>query len=89
VQPAIRLAVPGVTAPPSVPPDVVEGLQRRGRRFVEETWSDYEHWTPPTRALLREAGFLLSAIEAARGTTAERTAQKLLLATLAALKLEE
>jgi hypothetical protein len=74
------------TAP--VPPELVAGLFGRGAAFVAECWSTYDGWNPASLALLHEGGRLLDQLETVRGTPAERSAQRLLLATLAALRLE-
>lgn len=72
-----------------VPDDLVAGLIGRGRTFVEACWRTYADWTPPTLALLHEAGRLVDELEQLRGQRGERAAQRLLLATVAALHLPE
>ncbi len=72
-----------------LPAAVVENLTGRGLTFVKATWATYTGWNPQSLELLREAGFLLSQIEAVRGTADERAAQRLLLSTLAALRLDD
>jgi hypothetical protein len=72
----------------AVPPEVVAGLVGRRATFVAECWSTYDGWSPASLALLHEAGRLLDQLETVRGMPAERSAQRLLLATLAALRLE-
>jgi hypothetical protein len=74
------------TAP--VPPALVTGLVGRGAAFVGECWAAYDGWSPASLTLLHEAGRLLDQLETVRGMPAERSAQRLLLATLAALRLE-
>ena len=82
------LAVGAVPRTAPVPPELVTGLVGRGKVFVAECWSTYEGWSPASLALLHEAGRLLDQLETVRGQPAERSAQRLLLATLAALRLE-
>jgi hypothetical protein len=72
-----------------VPADVSEGLSGRGLTFVRECWSTYSGWTASSRVLLREAGQLVDQLDTLRGQRGERAAQRLLLATLAALRLED
>lgn len=72
-----------------VPPDLIEGLEGRGRTFIEECWRTYRGWTPATVALLREAGQLIERVEGLRGQRGEQPAQRLLLAVLSALNLEK
>ena len=72
----------------SVPAPLLEGLDGHGQAFVEECWRSYQGWTPATWALLREAGFLLTQVEAQRAEPKEqRATQRTLLAVLAALPL--
>ena len=72
-----------------LPAAVVEHLTGRGLTFVKATWATYTGWNPQSLELLREAGFLLTQLETLRGTGDERAAQRLLLSTLAALRLED
>ena len=72
-----------------LPLSVVEHLTGRGLAFVQATWAMYSGWNPQSLELLRETGFLLTQLETLRGTDDERTAQRLLLSTLAALRLED
>ena len=72
-----------------LPAAVVEHLTGRGLTFVQATWAMYSGWNPQSLELLREAGFLLTQLETLRGTGDERAAQRLLLSTLAALRLED
>jgi hypothetical protein len=83
---ALASAVVPRTAP--VSPEVAAGVVGRGAKFVGECWSTYDGWSPASLALLHEAGRLLDQLETVRGLPAERSAQRLLLATLAALRLE-
>jgi hypothetical protein len=75
-----------VNAP--LPEGLVEGLAGRGAAFVRDSWAAYSGWTVSTLVLLREAGHLVDQLEQLRGQRGERAAQRLLLATLAALRLE-
>jgi hypothetical protein len=83
------LTVAARSKPGAVPEYVVIGLSGRGLAFVEATWNAYGDWTPQSLELLREAGFLLTQIEALRGQKGERAAQRLLLSALSALRLED
>jgi hypothetical protein len=87
-KPAV-LTVAALPKPGPVPDAVIAGLSGRGLAFVQRAWAAYDGWNPQSLELLREAGFLLSQIETVRGTDDERPAQRLLLATLAALRLED
>jgi hypothetical protein len=71
-----------------VPAALTEGLHGRGLAFVEDCWATYDGWTAASCVLLREAGHLIEQLEQLRGKPGERTAQRLLLGTLAALNLE-
>jgi hypothetical protein len=77
-----------LTSPELMPPALVEGLQGRGREFVEQTWAAYAGWSPPDLVLLHEAGLVLDQLETLRGTPGERAAQRLLLSLLAHLRVE-
>ena len=82
------LSVGAVPRTAPLPPELVTGLVGRGAAFVKQCWEIYEGWGPASLALLHEAGRLLDQLETVRGMPAERSAQRLLLATLAALRLE-
>jgi hypothetical protein len=69
-----------------VPDDITDGLRGRGLDFVRACWRTYTGWSPTSRALLRQAGTLLDALDA---NPNERAAQRLLLATLQALNLKD
>ena len=68
-----------------VPAALIEGLSGPGLDFVDCCWRNYEGWSSSGIVLLREAGFLLTQLEALRGKPGERAAQRVLLSTLAAL----
>lgn len=82
----VTAAIPRRDPPPEA---VTTGLSGRGFAFVNECWQTYTGWTPASLALLREAGSLLEQLESLRGQRGERAAQRLFLATLAALRLED
>lgn len=75
-------------AAPPVPVELTAGLSGRGLDFVRECWTTYAGWAPHTRALLREAGTLLDQLDRVRNTPEERGAQRMLVAVIAALRLE-
>ena len=83
------LATAGAPRVEAVPACVTAGLSGPGLAFVTECWQQYGGWTAGSTVLLREAGMLVSQLEALRGQRGERPAQRLLLSTLAALRLEE
>ena len=88
---AVRAAAtaPAVPCGETAPEDVTTGLVGRGLRFVTDAWTAYAGWTPTSRALLHEAGCLLDDLDTLRGKRDERSAQRLLLSTLAQLHLED
>lgn len=81
LKPAFPVASP-------LPAAVLDGLQARGRAFVESLWPEYTEWTLVSQVVLREAGLLVDQLEALRGTKGERAAQRMLLSVLAALDLK-
>lgn len=72
-----------------LPAVLVEGLVGRGLTFVAEVWQGYHGWTPSSSLLLREVGLVIDQLEALRGQEGERAAQRVLLALLGALRLED
>jgi hypothetical protein len=83
------LAAVAVPIRAAIPEGVTAGLQAPGLAFVEACWAGYTGWGPSSLTLLREAAVTLDELEALRGTRGERAAQRVLLATLAALRLED
>ena len=72
-----------------VPDVVAAGLTGAGLAFLTECWTTYAGWDPPSIVVLREAAYLITELEGLRGQRGERAAQRLLLSTLAALRLED
>jgi hypothetical protein len=75
----------------TVRPGLVEGLSERGlgRLFVETCFLEYDGWTPASLLALREAGFLVDALDRLRGKPGEREAQRLLVLMLNVLKFQD
>ena len=69
--------------------DRLDGVEGRGRAFVQDCWQSFGEWTAQSLLLLREAGLLISQLDAQRGTPAERGTQRMLLSVLSALRLPE
>ena len=72
---ALAVTMPAAAGP--VPEAVVEGLDGRGLAFVQDCWRSYADWGAQSLLLLREAGLLVSQLEAQRGTPAERATQRM------------
>lgn len=73
----------------AIPATLIDGLQPRGRRFVESCFARYEGWSPVSLELLYESGRLLDELATLRGKPGERAAQKVLLSVLAGLQLRD
>lgn len=78
---------PGDVSPAVMPDGLLDGLQTRGKAFVVACWTQLSNWNPATLVLLREAAMLVDQVEARRGQPEERSAQRLLLAVIQALRL--
>ena len=81
--------VPMVPSIEPMPTALTEGLTGPGLQFVQDCWTTYGGWTPPTLVLLKQAGRLLDDLESLRGQRGERQAQRLLVSVLAALQLRD
>ena len=74
-------------APSDPPARLLCGLQEAGTAFCAAVWAEHDGWTAVSLRLLHEAGRLVDALEASRGTKDERVTRRELLATVAALRL--
>lgn len=82
----VRPIRPVPAHPGPVPATLLEGLGTRGAAFIEAAWAEGGEWPPDALVLLREVGILIDRVEAQRGQRDERSTQRLLLTTLAALQ---
>ncbi len=85
--PLVPVAAPGSLD--ALPAEVLDGLQARGAAFVRDTFAKYAGWSPPSLALLREAGFALDHLDTLRGTPKQFAGQRTFLALVTALNLKD